>query len=67
MTSALSHARRRVRDRLAHLSAIRVGRLTGSSYRIAAAEVGLAAAIARYRAIQKAARAPLTNPIEKAA
>lgn len=61
MTSALSHARRRVRDRLAHLSAIRVGRLTGSSYQIAAVEVGLTAAIARYRRLQRAAQTDIPN------
>src|SRR5258707_261566 len=53
---SLAAARRQVCDALGRLQAVRVGRLTGRAFRIAAAEVGLDTARAAYRAAQRRVR-----------
>ncbi|MBI3515993.1 MAG: hypothetical protein HY060_18320, partial [Proteobacteria bacterium] len=52
----LADARRHVRDALGRLQAVRVGRLTGRAFRIAAVEVGLDTALVAYRAAQRRVR-----------
>jgi hypothetical protein len=62
----LAEARRRVRDALGRLQAVRVGRLTGRAFRTAAAESGLAEALAAYRAARRAARRALHRALTAA-